>query len=286
MIRHPIRPAIRYILASTSVVLVCLGYIGLSARQKAQNPHDTTVPNVTQLREGIVKAITPQPRSGDVWLTNDARATLTRFAIGISLSVVVSLILGTLMGCWAPAEAFFEPLLLIASKLNPVAMLAVFMVLVGVGEALYTAIIITGVLPSLTIAIHHAIKHDVPSELICKAYTLGASHLSVVWNVVLRHALPRIIEATRSQVGPALIFLMAAETLVGDWGFGVRIRLESRILDMKVVYPYIALLAIFGYTLDKSLRVAVAMTCPWFGETDGSEAPAKNSPLLSRLFHA
>ena len=37
--------------------------------------------------------------------------------------------------------------------------------------------------------------------------------------------------------------IVAAEMLVGDVGFGYRIRLQSKLLNMSVVYPYLALLA-------------------------------------------
>ena len=60
---------------------------------------------------------------------------------------------------------------------------------------------------------------------------------------------------------------MLAELHVSDEGFGYRIRLLSRRLDMMIVYPYLAILAGFGYAMDMSLRQLRGWLCPWFEES-------------------
>jgi ABC-type nitrate/sulfonate/bicarbonate transport system permease component len=60
-----------------------------------------------------------------------------------------------------------------------------------------------------------------------------------------------------------MVYLIAAEMVFGDVGFGYRIRLQSKLLDMSVVYPYLALLAIFGYLMDYTLRRIELWLCPW-----------------------
>jgi ABC-type nitrate/sulfonate/bicarbonate transport system permease component len=52
--------------------------------------------------------------------------------------------------------------------------------------------------------------------------------------------------------------------VVGDVGFGYRIRLQSKLLNMSVVYPYLALLAAFGFTMDFLLRRLQGALCPWY----------------------
>jgi ABC-type nitrate/sulfonate/bicarbonate transport system permease component len=143
-------------------------------------------------------------------------------------------------------------------------MVAVFFVLFGLEMKMYVAMIAFGILPPLAITIYLAIKHDVPEELIHKSYTLGASHMEVVLVVVFRQILPKIFEGVRLQTGPALVYLIAAEMVVSDVGFGYRIRLESRLLHMNVVYPYIMLLAMFGYGVDLGLRRLQGFFCPWY----------------------
>lgn len=269
MIRQPISTRWRVILGTLSILLLILGYAYLSHRQHVKNPEDTTIPTFSQLKEGIVKIVKPHKRSGEVWLLEDAKATLGRLFLGLLCGVLAAIILGLLMGCFTPVEAFFSPPLSILAKLPPTAMLAVFFVMAGTDTEMYVAMIAFGVLPTLAQNIYLAAKDDVPTELIYKSYTLGASHFEVVWNVIYKHIMPKMIDSIRLQIGPAMVFLIAAEMVVGDIGFGYRIRLQSRLLNMNVVFPYLAILAILGYIMDYGLRSLLKKLCPWYSERRG-----------------
>ncbi|OWP44596.1 lipid kinase, partial [Pseudomonas nitroreducens] len=67
----------------------------------------------------------------------------------------------------------------------------------------------------------------------------------------------------RLQLGPAWLFLIAAEAISSDSGLGYRIFLVRRYLSMDVIFPYvlwITLLAILTDILLDRLRIAVF---PW-----------------------
>ncbi|MBT6102354.1 MAG: ABC transporter permease, partial [Verrucomicrobia bacterium] len=49
-----------------------------------------------------------------------------------------------------------------------------------------------------------------------------------------------------------------------DVGFGYRIRLQFKLTNMNVVYPYLVMLAFFGFALDYGLRFLRAKLCPWY----------------------
>ena len=119
-------------------------------------------------------------------------------------------------------------------------MLAVYFVVFGMEAKLFVAMIALGIFPTLAQGIYQAAKKDVSDHAVFKAYTLGASQLEVIWNVVFQQVLPRIIENVRLQIGPAMVFLIAAEWLIADTGFGYRLRIQSRLLHMNVVYIYLS----------------------------------------------
>ena len=97
---------------------------------------------------------------------------------------------------------------------------------------------------------------EVPSEVIDKSYTLGASHCEVIWNVIVPQIIPKFLDTVRLQIGPAVVYLIAAEMLKGDAGFGYRIRMRQRVTDMSVVYTYLALLS--GAAHRPKLRIVAA----------------------------
>lgn len=171
------------------------------------------------------------------------------------------------MGCLSVVDSLLNPPLTLLKSVPPTAIMAVFFVLVGTNLEMYIAVIGFGLVPILAKSVDLAVK-DVPKELLFKSYTLGASHFEVASKVIFPTILPKIIDAIRLQVGPALVFLIAAELLCADEGFGYRIRLQSRLLQMDVVYPYLAILAGFGYAVDSLLRYMQCRLSPWYSSRD------------------
>lgn len=263
MIRKPINIPLRVFLGVFSLVLLLGVYTWISYRQHQKNPEDTTIPTWTQLGDGVKQVVGKHQRSGERWLVNDSLATLRRLFLGLLWGTVGAIVIGVLMGCFRTFEAFFVPPMSLLAKVPPTAALAVFFVLVGTGTEMYVAMIAFGILPTMGQSIYLAIR-DVPDELLHKAYTLGASRVEIIWNIIVRAILPKMIDAIRLQIGPAIVYLIAAEMVVGDIGFGYRIRLQMRLLNMSVVYPYIAVLAGFGFLLDYGLRLLQRVTCPWY----------------------
>ncbi len=232
---------------------------------------DRTVPTWSTLWEDGLKRAWKQeldlrPGEYEYWLWEDATATASRLVAGLTVGVLLSATLGLLMGAYAPIEAFFVPPLAFLAKIPPTAMLAVFFVLVGTNFQMYITMIAFGTLPTLAQTIYQSAKKDVPETLVFKAYTLGASHAEMIWNVMYKQILPRMIDAVRLQIGPAMVLLVAAEWMVADEGFGFRLRLFYQRTDMSVVYVYLIVLGTAGLVTDFALIWLRRWICPWFGE--------------------
>ena len=262
MIRRPITRSWAVVLGCLSVLLLLAGYTLVSHRQHQVNPDDTTIPNWSQLYEGVKKFTQPD-RKEERWIVEDSIATGRRLFLGLGLGVVFGFAIGMMMGCITPIEAFLQPPISLLAKVPQTAALAVYFVFFGTGMEMYVAMIAFGIIPALAVTVHLAIK-DLPSEMLDKAYTLGASHFEVATEVVLKQILPKFIDAVRLAIGPAIVFLIAAEMVVGDVGFGYRIRLQFKLTNMNVVYPYLVMLAFFGFALDYGLRFLQAKLCPWY----------------------
>jgi len=266
MIRRSIPREKAVLLGCLSVLLLLAGYTWLSYRQHLPepvgNPQDTTIPGWGQLADGVNDFTKPN-KKGERWIVEDSIATGRRLFYGLGLGVAFGFLLGMLMGCFATVEAFLQPPVSLLAKVPQTAAMAVYFVFFGTGMEMYVALITFGIIPALAVTIYLAVR-DLPSEMLDKAYTLGASNFEVVVEEVLKQVLPKFIDAVRLAIGPAIVFLIAAEMLVGDVGFGYRIRLEFRKTNMSVVYPYLVILACFGFTLDYWLRFLQAKLCPWY----------------------
>lgn len=269
MIRSSIPPWLFYGLALAGLLLAIGVYSGLSMRQTAINESQNVLPGWEKLKIGvqeIVRERGSEKKPKPSWLVTDAKATYWRLLVGLVAGTVVSIVIGVAMGAYSAAEGFFSPVIQFMSKIPPTAMLAVYMVVFGTKLEMYVALVAFGIFFTMVQSIYQAVKNDIAIDHIYKAYTLGASEIEVLWEVVWPQVLPRVIDNIRLHIGPAMVFLIAAEMLFASEGFGYTIRQQSRLINMNVVYIYLAILGLSGLLFDWSLVRLRKVLCPWFGE--------------------
>jgi NitT/TauT family transport system permease protein len=264
-IRKPVSWHTKMMFSLFAIQLLLFYYNNMSVEQHVKNPKDTTLPSFTQIVQGA-KTITHLDSTGKMWLWEDAKATLLRHFCGLTLGVAISVVLGIAMGCFEIVEAFFGPVLSLFSKIPPTAMMVVYFVLFGTDFTMFIAMVALGTIPILSLTICQFVQKDVSINLIDKAYTQGGSKAEVIYDIVFKSILPRIIEAVRLQAGPALVLLIAAEMLAADVGFGYRLKIQGRLLQMNVVFIYLAILAVSYHIIDLSLRFLRRRLCEWYGD--------------------
>jgi len=104
---------------------------------------------------------------------------------------------------------------------------------------------------------------ELPREQIVKAETLGGSSWQIAIRVVLPQVLPRLITCLRLQLGPAWLFLIAAEAISSDAGLGYRIFLVRRYLSMDVIFPYVAWITLLAVLMNLALDGVRVAVFPW-----------------------
>ena len=265
MIRQPIQFSTKVAISGVAILFMLVAYEVMAARQTSINPKQTTVPSLFQFGEGLGEITKPNAR-GETWLGQDLMATFGRLAVGMGVGVLLSIFIGIAMGSYPWVEALFAPPILFLAKIPPTAMLAVYFVLFGTEGQMFVAMVGLSVFFTLAQSVYSAAKKDVTDHTVYKAYSLGASSPEVIYEVIWKQILPRVIEAIRLQIGPAMVFLIAAEYVVGDVGFGYRIRMQSRRLNYDVVYIYLIILGASGLTFDWLLNAIRRKLSPWFGE--------------------
>lgn len=265
MVGDKIKPSLRIFVSILSVAVMLAGYTWLSHRQHVKNPKDKSIPTWTQLKEGVQKIVKPNKRSGERWLVEDSKESAKRLFLGLLWGVVGAIVIGVAMGCFPIFEAAVAPYLAVLAKLPPTAALALFFVMLGTGMGMYVGIIVVGILPILAQSIYLSIR-DIPTEIINKGVTLGASKAELIFNIIVKQILPNMINSIRLQIGPSLVYLIAAEYACAHIGFGYRLRLQARLVNMDVVYPYLVILIVFGFAMDWALKLLQQRMCRWYVE--------------------
>ena len=267
MIRREIPPWLFWLLAIGGVAVLLVAYEMLSARATRINELQTTIPSFEKLGKGLMQIFQPQgepenPKPPMFW--GDMRATLSRLFIGMSIGVAASVVVGVLMGAYRWIEAPLGSVVMFLSKVPQIAMLSIYFNIFETGEVLFTSMVSLGIFFSMTQSIYLAVRQDVSDEAINKAYTLGASELEIIYEVIWKQILPKIIDNIRLQTGPAIFFLLAGEMAVGGAGLGYQIRMQSRTLNMSIVFVYIAILAFIGLIMEWGLATLRRKLCPWY----------------------
>lgn len=256
-------PAMRLLLMSTPFLLLVIAYGMGSAARLADNPSDKLLPALATLTDAVNRmAFTPDVRTGEYLLWVDTAASLSRLLWALGISTAIALFFGMVVGMFPYIRALLAPFIATISMVPPLALLPILFIVLGLGEAAKITLIIIGVAPAMIRDL--ALKViELPREQIIKAETLGGSSWQIALRVVLPQILPRLLTCLRLQLGPAWLFLIAAEAISADAGLGYRIFLVRRYLSMDVIFPYVAwitlLAVIMNFALDR-LRIA---TFPW-----------------------
>jgi len=253
----------RVFLGALPFALLALAYVVGSALRLADNPGDKLLPSLAAMGRMIdVMAFTPDKRTGDYLLWTDTAASLFRLWSGLAIATAIALVVGLLNGVLPVARATLAPFVAFLSMVPPLALLPVLFIVLGLGEVSKIALIVIGVAPILTrdLALTAA---ALPREQIVKAQTLSASSWLIAWRVVLPQVMPRLIDALRLQLGPAFLFLIAAEAISAEGGLGYRIFLVRRYLSMDIIFPYVVWITLLAVVMDLGLRLLRRRLYPW-----------------------
>ena len=243
--------------------VVLAAYLAASHLRLAANPGDKLLPSPTTLVEAIRRfAFEEDERSGTILLWTDTAASLKRLLMALGISAAIGMALGIIVGVIPYVRAAFAPFVAALSLIPPLAILPILFIVAGLGELAKVLLIIIGVAPIIVrdVALRAA---ELPGEQIIKAQTLGASTWLLVNRVVIPQMGPRLIDALRLTLGPAWLFLIAAEAIASTEGLGYRIFLVRRYLAMDVILPYVAWITLLAFAMDWLLRLARAKWFPW-----------------------
>lgn len=259
------KPGVRLalLLGAVPFVLAGLVYAIGSDLRLAANPADKLLPAPLQILETAWRLFTePDRRSGRILLWHDTGASLWRLVQGVGIAAAVSLIVGLMIGLLPHLRALLAGFVAVLSMVPPLAVLPILFILFGLDELSKVMLIVIGITPVLIRDLAQRVL-ELPREQIVKAETLGASSLTIALRVALPQLMPRLIQSVRLALGPAWLFLIAAEAIAADLGLGYRIFLVRRYLAMDVILTYVAWITLLAFLMDQALRWAGRRAFPW-----------------------
>lgn len=250
-------------LGALPFILLLASYQIASSIRLAENPSDKLLPSFWSMAVAFAQiAFTPEQRSGNYLLWLDTGASLYRLGVGMTISALIALSVGILIGFIPRARATFAPFVSAVSLIPPITVLPILFIIFGLEEASKIMLIIVGTAPVMIRSLSQSVT-EIPAEQIIKAETLGASTWQMIVRLVVPQTLPKLITAVRLGLVPAWIFLISAEAIASTSGLGYRIFLVRRYLAMDIILPYVIWITLIAFALDRLLYLYSKRQFAW-----------------------
>jgi len=260
--RRPGRASAVWLTALPFLLLAGAYLIGSDIRLQ-DNPNDKLLPALSTISDTLQRlAFVPDKRTGTYLFWNDTLASLIRLAVGIFTATIGALVIGIAVGLIPYVRATLSTFIAVLSMIPPLAILPILFIVFGLNEVAKIVLIIFGVMPFLMRDTQLWVQ-SLPTEQLIKAQTLGASSWQIALRVILPQTLPRLLESIRLSLGPAWLFLIAAEAIASTEGLGYRIFLVRRYMSMDVILPYVAWITLLAFAIDFALAWISRKAFPW-----------------------
>jgi NitT/TauT family transport system permease protein len=193
---------------------------------------------------------------GDIWIST------YRVAAGFSLSAILAIPLGIMIGTYRPVQALLEPLTDFIRYMPAVAFIPLVMLWVGIDESSKIAIIFIGTFFQMVLMIAEDVRR-VPVTQIEAAQTMGATRSEIVSLVIIQSAKPALLDTLRVTMGWAWTYLVVAELVAANSGLGYAILKAQRFMQTDKIFAGIILIGLIGLAIDQCFRWLHRKNFPW-----------------------
>ncbi|MFH7594085.1 ABC transporter permease [Streptomyces racemochromogenes] len=192
---------------------------------------------------------------GDGQLGEHTRASLTRSLGGFAIAVVIAVPLGLLIGWYRPVAAFLGPLLELFRNTAALALLPVFVLLLGIGETSKVSIVVYACVWPVLLNTISAVGNADPT-LVRLARSMDLSTPRLFQKVILPASVPAVFTGVRLAGAVSILVLVAAEMIGAKAGLGYLINASQFNFAIPQMYAGIITISAIGVAFNQ-LLVAV-----------------------------
>ncbi|MFF5427987.1 MULTISPECIES: ABC transporter permease [unclassified Streptomyces] len=213
-------------------------------------------------RIGLVDAtfLPPVSMVGEAWwellgngqLLQHTSASLTRSFGGFGIAVAVAVPLGLLIGWYRPVAAVLGPLLEVFRNTAALALLPVFVLLLGIGETSKVSIVVYACVWPILLNTISAVGNADPT-LVKLGRSMNLSTPRLFQKVILPASVPAVFTGIRLAGAVSILVLVAAEMIGAKAGLGYLINASQFNFAIPQMYAGIVTISAVGVAFNQLL---------------------------------
>ncbi|EWM65094.1 ABC nitrate/sulfonate/bicarbonate transporter permease component [Micromonospora sp. M42] len=195
-------------------------------------------------------------------LADHVGASLTRSLTGLALAVVTAIPLGLLIGWYRPLADLLSPLLEVFRNTAALALLPVFVLILGLGETSKIALVVYACSWPILLNTVAGAK-GVDPLLIRSARSMGLNHLRLFQKVILPAAVPTVFTGVRLAGAYSILVLVAAEMVGAKAGLGYLVNYAQYNFAIPDMYAGIITISAIGLVVNQLLVAGERRFSTW-----------------------
>jgi ABC-type nitrate/sulfonate/bicarbonate transport system permease component len=197
---------------------------------------------------------------GQLWA--HVGATLQRVAVGFVTGAVLAVVLGIMAGQVRVVRNLVEPIVELLRPIPPLAMLPLFIVWIGIGEASKVGFITYATFFPMFLTTVHGVRQIDPL-LLRAAQSLGATSVQLFHRVILPAALPEILTGLRLGVALSFFVIVISEFIGAEHGLGYLINDGRNFFLVPQMLGAAIVLGLLGYAGNALVRLLERRVLRW-----------------------
>ena len=190
------------------------------------------------------------------------QASITRSVSGFGLAIAIAIPLGLVIGWYPIARDLLNPILELFRNTAALALLPVFMLLLGIGETSKIAIVLFACTWPILLNTIAAVR-NVDPLLIKSARSMNISSFKLFYKVILPASIPTMFTGIRLAGTGAILVLIAAEMVGAKEGLGYLITYSQYNFMIPEMYAGILTISILGLVINSSLLALERRLSRW-----------------------
>jgi sulfonate transport system permease protein len=180
------------------------------------------------------------------------RISFARVIVGFLIGASSGMVIGFFMGLFKKVNQLLTLFVSILRPIPTIALIPVFILILGIGETSKYAIIAIGSFWSVLLNTINGVE-SVDPKLLEVGYAYRIPRISQVFRIVLPSALPSILTGLRIGISSAWVSVIAAEMLAASRGIGYMITYARENSQVATMYAGVITIGIVGLVIDRIL---------------------------------